>query len=165
MTGTPDESTTASGQDPRIGAGTWRELFSPAYRASAVVLAGGVAAYATNIYVTTSLLPNAVEDIGGEEYYAWAMTVFLLASVISSMLVGMFLRNSGPRRSYLIGFGVFAAGSLVCAAAPTMALMLAGRAVQGLGGGLLTGLAFGVLRSALPERLWPRAVALISAAS
>lgn len=163
MTGTPQEDQAPVDDGPRIGAGTWRELFGPVYRAPAIVLAGGVAAYATNIYVTTSLLPNAVEDIGGEEYYAWAMTVFLLASVISSMLVGMSLRNRGPRSSYLIGFGVFALGSLVCAAAPTMALMLAGRAVQGLGGGLLTGLAFGVLRSALPERLWPRAVALISA--
>ncbi|WP_182358376.1 MFS transporter [Tomitella gaofuii] len=168
MTGTPHDDTappneTPAQQNARIGAGTWRELFGPAYRASAVVLAGGVAAYATNIYLTTSLLPNAVEDIGGEQYYAWAMTVFLLASVITSMFVGVSLRNSGPRRSYLIGFGVFAVGSLVCAAAPTMAVMLAGRAVQGLGGGLLTGLAFAVLRSALPERLWPRAVALISA--
>lgn len=152
-TDAPDESTP----------GTWRELFGPTYRAAATVLAGGVAAYATNIYITTSLLPNAVEDIGGDQYYAWAMTVFLLASVISSMLVGMALRNRGPRQSYLIGFAIFAVGSLACAASPTMAVMLVGRAVQGIGGGLLTGLAFGVLRTALPARLWPRAVALISA--
>ncbi|WP_024792906.1 MFS transporter [Tomitella biformata] len=143
--------------------GTWSELFGPRHRAITTVLAGGVAVYATNIFVTTSLLPNAVADIGGQRYYAWTMTVFLLASVISSMLVGLALRTHGPRRSYLAGFGVFAVGSAAAALAPTMELLLVGRAVQGLGGGLLTGLAFGVLRSALPDRLWPRAIALISA--
>lgn len=142
---------------------TWSELFGPQYRAPVTVLAGGVAVYATNIYVTTSLLPSAISDIGGEAYYAWAMTVFLLASVISAMLVGLTLQSRGPRQSYLIGFAAFAAGSVIAALAPTMATLLIGRGVQGLGGGLLTGLAYAVLRSAVPERLWPRAVALISA--
>lgn len=148
---------------PEPSRATWAELFGPRYRAPVTVLAGGVAVYATNIYVTTSLLPSAVQDIGGEAYYAWAMTVFLLASVISAMLVGLTLQARGPRQSYLIGFTAFAAGSVLAALAPTMAALLVGRGIQGLGGGLLTGLAFAVLRTAVPERLWPRAVALVSA--
>lgn len=44
-----------------------------------------------------------------------------------------------------------------------MPVMLVGRAVQGLGAGLLTGLGFAVIHSALPRRLWARGSALISA--
>lgn len=127
------------------------------------MLAGGVAVYATNNYVTTSALPSAVADIGGEAYYAWTISVFLLASVVSSMLVGPALAARGPRGSYVAGFAIFAVGSLVGALAPTMPVFLVGRAVQGFGGGLLTGLAYAVVRMALPAGLWPRAVALVSA--
>lgn len=69
-----------------------------------IVLAGGVALYAINVYLTTSLLPNAVADIGGEELYSWTMTVFLVASVISSMLVSRVLSRFGARWSYAVGF-------------------------------------------------------------
>lgn len=104
--------------------GTWRELFGPEYRAPVVVLAGGIGLFATNTYVTASLLPSAVAEIGGEELYAWTMTVFVVAAVITSMLVARSLAGLGGRTSYLLGFGVFAAGTLVAALAPTMAVML-----------------------------------------
>lgn len=146
-----------------VKSGGWRDLFNRHHRGAALALAGGVAIFATDIYVMTSLLPSAVVDIGGQAYYAWTMTVFLLTAVISSMFVQAVVRNHGPRTSYLVSFSVFAAGSVICAAAPTMAVMLVGRGIQGLGGGLLTGLAYAVLRMALPPRLWPRAIALISA--
>ncbi|HZZ49037.1 MAG TPA: MFS transporter, partial [Pseudonocardia sp.] len=59
--------------------------------------------------------------------------------------------------------GLFVAGTLVCAIAPTMPVVLAGRAVQGAGGGLLAGLGYALIRSALPSHLWTRASALVSA--
>ena len=67
--------------------GSWRELLGPRYAPVAIVLAGGVLLEASNVYLTTSLLPTIVADIGGAEYYAWTMTTFLVASVITSMLV------------------------------------------------------------------------------
>ncbi|GAB3747532.1 MFS transporter [Microlunatus parietis] len=150
----------------RPGAATgdgWRDLFGPAARGPMAVLGGGVALYAINVYLTTSLLPSAVAEIGGMELYAWAMTVFLIASVITSMLVSRILSGHGPRRSYWIALGLFGAGSLVAAVAPTMPVLLVGRGLQGLGGGLLAGLAFAVIRTVLPERLWRRAFGLLSA--
>ena len=59
-------------------AGTWRQLLSGRYLGTATVLAGGVALYATNVYLTTSLLPTAIDDIGGQQYYAWTATVLTL---------------------------------------------------------------------------------------
>jgi MFS family permease len=57
---------------------------------------------------------------------------------------------------------VFSAGSVGCALAPAMAWMLAGRTVQGLGGGLLAALSYGLIQLVFAQRLWPRAVALVS---
>src|SRR6185437_15144667 len=62
-----------------------------------------------------------------------------------------------------LGLGVFGLGSLACAAAPTMEMLLVGRTVQGVAGGLLAGLGYAVINSALPNWLWTRASALVSA--
>lgn len=156
------ESDTTTRPPAAAGDG-WRDLFGPGARGPMTVLGGGVALYAINVYLTTSLLPSAVVEIGGMELYAWAMTVFLIASVITSMLVSRTLSGQGPRRSYWIALGLFGAGSLVAAVAPTMPVLLVGRGLQGLGGGLLAGLAFAVIRTVLPERLWRRAFGLLSA--
>ncbi|WP_320669873.1 MFS transporter [Patulibacter defluvii] len=142
---------------------TWGALFDRAHRAAVTVFAGGVALYAVNVYLTTSLLPNAVDEIGGFELYAWTMTIFLVASVFTSMLVSQALVRYGARNAYGIGLVLFAAGSVVAAAAPTMTVLLVGRALQGLGGGLLAGLGFALVRTILPPRLWQRAIALMSA--
>ncbi len=61
-----------------------------------------MALYAINVYLTSSLLPTAIDDIGGRRYYAWTSTVFLIASVLSSMIVSRTLAARGPRGAYLI---------------------------------------------------------------
>src|SRR4051812_7047177 len=116
--------------------GSWRELLGLTYAPVAVVLAGGVLMEASNVYLTTSLLPTIVGDIGGTDYYAWTMTAFLVASVISSMLVSRILITRGSMVAYLLAFGLFGLGSLVAAVSPSIGVFLAGRAVQGFGGGL-----------------------------
>ncbi|MFD2472798.1 MFS transporter [Amycolatopsis silviterrae] len=141
--------------------GSWREL--GAHFSTTVVLAGGVLVGAVNIYVAASLLPTAVADIGGERLYAWNMTAFLVAQVVATMFVSRALARLGNAAAYYLGFGVFAAGSVVCAVSPAMPVLLAGRGVQGLGAGLLTGLGFAVIHSALPQHLWARGSAVISA--
>lgn len=143
--------------------GSWRELLGRDYLGTAIVLAGGVAIYATNEFITMSLLPSAVGDIGGERLYAWVTTVYLVASVVAAAAVGPILVRFGPRRSYMGAFVSFGVGSVGCALAPTMPLLLAGRLVQGLAGGLLAGLGYAVISAVLPERLWTRASALVSA--
>lgn len=127
------------------------------------MLAGGVLLYATNEFLTISLLPSAVADIGGQRFYAWVTTVYLVASVIAATTVHSVLMRMGPRLAYLVGLSVFTAGSLGCALAPSMQILLTGRTVQGLGGGLIAGLGYAVINTALPKALWVKASALVSA--
>lgn len=155
MTATPGETETTQG--------TFRELLGPGRIATSVVLVGGVALQAINLFLTTSLMPTAVRDIGGERLYAWSTTVFMIASVVSSMLVSRMLARHGPTVAYLAALGPFILGTIISALSPTMAVMLAGRAIQGAGGGLLAGLGYAVIQSAFLERLWAKATALVSA--
>ncbi|MDF2826218.1 MAG: major facilitator superfamily 1, partial [Mycobacterium sp.] len=142
---------------------TWRDLLGPQYLGTSTVLAGGVALYATNEFITISLLPSAVADIGGQRFYAWVTTVYLVASVVAATTVNPFVTRLGPRWSYLGALTVFAAGTVLCTTAPAMELLLVGRTVQGLGGGVLAGLGYAVINAALPQRLWTKASALVSA--
>lgn len=143
--------------------GSWRELLGPKNLGASTVLAGGVALYATNEFLTISLMPSAVAEIGGQRLYAWVVTVYLVASVVAATTVHSLLMRMGPRMSYLLGLSVFGAGSLVCAVAPTMEIVLVGRTVQGAAGGLLAGLGYAVINTALPSSLWTKASALVSA--
>ena len=145
------------------GTGTWAQMIAPGHRGAVAVLAGGTLMFAIDTYVTASLLPSAIVEIGGEAFYAWPTTLFLLAAVVASSLTSRVLATVSPGRAYLVALAVFAAGALVGAVAPSMAVFLLGRVVQGAGGGLLAGMGYALIRIALPRTLWTRGSAVIAA--
>ncbi|MDT5254680.1 MAG: hypothetical protein QOH07_3634 [Mycobacterium sp.] len=124
------------------------------------MVAGGVVLYSTNEFLTISMLPSTVNEIGGERIYAWVTTLYLVGSVVAAATVNTMLHRVGAAVSYLLGFAALGVGSLVCAAAPNMEVLLAGRFLQGLAGGLLCGLSFAVINTVLPRSLWSRASAM-----
>lgn len=140
--------------------GTWSELLKPEHLGVALVMAGGVLLYAMNIYFTAALMPTITASIGGMALYAWVTTAFVLAAILGTLLVSRVLGASGPRKSYLLAFMVFAAGAAANAASPSMEVLIVARAAQGLGGGFLVGLGYAVIRSTLPPRLWGHGAAL-----
>lgn len=146
-----------------VPTGSWRELLGRERVGTAAVLAGGVGLYATNEFLTISLLPSTVADIGGQRFYAWVVTVYLVGSVVAATAVNPLLMRFGPRVSYLLTLTLFGAGTVGCAIAPTMEMLLAARTVQGAAGGMLAGLGYAVINTALPNWLWTRASALVSA--
>ena len=142
--------------------GGWSELLSGRNGLRSLALAGGVALHAINVYMVTTILPSAVRDIGGLAYYAWNMTLFVAASIFGSAVTPRLLSSMGPRQALSWAIAIFALGSAACAVAPSMPWMLAGRSVQGLGGGLLLGLSYSCVRLLFEERLWSRAMVLVS---
>ena len=146
-----------------IKPGSWRDLLGRERLGTATLLAGGVGLYATNEFLTISLLPSTVADIGGQRFYAWVIAVYLVGSVVAAAAVNPLLVRFGPRASYLLTLAVFGVGTLGCALAPNMELLLVGRTVQGAAGGMLAGLGYAVINAALPNWLWTRASALVSA--
>jgi MFS family permease len=146
-----------------VTTGHWRELWSTRYVRTSAVVAGGVVLYSTNEFLTISMLPSTINEIGGERFYAWVTTLYLVGSVVAAATVNTLLHRIGACVSYLLGFAVLSVGSLVCAAAPNMEILLAGRFLQGLAGGLLCGLSFAVINAVLPRSLWSRGSAMAAA--
>ena len=141
----------------------WPDLLSGRHLAIVLVMASGVLLYAMNLYFTAALMPSIVADIGGQQYYAWVTTAFVISAIIASLFVSRILDWKGSALAYVTAFIVFALGAAANAASPTMELLIIGRIVQGLGGGLLAGLGYAVIRAALPERHWARATGVVSA--
>ena len=141
----------------------WGALFEPECRLLVTALAGGVFLYAVNVYLATTILPSLVADIGGLNLYAWGTTLFVFASLIGSTSVAAILSRIDARRVYRLGAMTLIAGTVICALAPTMPVFLAGRFVQGFGGGLMYSLSFSMIRVVLRPSLWPRALGLLSA--
>lgn len=141
---------------------SWGELLSGRNGLRSLAVAGGVALHAINVYIAVTILPSVVRDIGGLEYYAWNMTLFVAASIMSSALSAKANDVFGLKKAFLVAIAIFSVGTATCALAPSMFWMLVGRTVQGSGGGLLLGLCYSSIRVVFEERLWPRAVGLTS---
>lgn len=140
----------------------WAALLTGVNAVRTLALVGGVALHAINLYIGTTILPSVVRDIGGLEFYAWNTALFVVASIISAAMATQVLGKLGPRFAYVLGAAIFAVGSLACALAPSMPVMLAGRIVQGFGGGLLLALPYAMIRLLYDEALWSRAIGLLS---
>lgn len=157
---TTDESRTRPGRDQAPPG--WGVLLRGANGALCIALAGGVMLHAINVYVTITILPSVVADIGGAAYYAWNTTLFILASIVGSASSSSILALLGPRNSYRLAILVFLSGATICAIAPNMPFLLAGRMIQGLGGGILFALSYAMIRIVFDAPLWPRAMAVVS---
>lgn len=142
--------------------GTWANLFSKGNALKAIILALGVMLHATNVYLATTIMPSIIKEIGGIEYYAWNTTIFVVASVIGSVISANQMAKFGPKKAYQIAILLFTLGTFICTLAPTMYVLLLGRFIQGYGGGLLFALSYAMIRLVFVQTLWPRAMALVS---
>lgn len=142
---------------------SWSDLLSGRNGMRSLALAGGTALHAINVYVVTTIMPSIVADIGGLAWYAWNTTLFVIASIVGAALAAPLADRAGGKGAYLSALAIFTVGTVVCASAPTMTWMLAGRSLQGLGGGVLVSLAYVLIRQVFEPGLWPRAMGLVSA--
>ncbi|MDB5533326.1 MAG: transporter [Hyphomicrobiales bacterium] len=88
--------------------------------------------------------------LGRAEYLPWVVTAYLLAAIAMAPLYGKLSDIYGRRRVIFAGVAIFMVGSLICALAPNMFILIGGRAVQGLGGGGLLALTQIVIGDLVP---------------
>jgi MFS family permease len=91
----------------------------------------------------------------------WVLSVNLVTTALSLPLGGWLGDEWGRRRVLLAALALFAAGGVIAAAAPNLLLLVLGRALQGVGGGVYP-LGFGLAREFLPIRRHANAIALLS---
>jgi len=141
---------------------SWSTLLVPRLVLPLAVLLGGVLLHSMNVLITATLLPSIVADIGGAELMSWPTTAFVAASIVAATGTAVVSRVIGNRRAFCGGAVVYAVGAALCALATSFVLIIWGRFVQGLGGGLLSALAYVLVRSVFAEPLWPRVFGLLA---
>ncbi|MCA0244607.1 MAG: MFS transporter [Proteobacteria bacterium] len=83
----------------------------------------------------STALPLIAADLHGQALLPWVFSAYLVASTIVIPLYGKLADHHGPRPLLVIAGSLFVAGSLACAASPSIEALIAARALQGLGGG------------------------------
>src|ERR1700737_5399698 len=106
--------------------------------------------------MVATALPTIAESLGDFENLPWVVTANLLCATAATPLYGKLSDIHGRRTMLLIAIGVYAAGSLACALAPSMLALIGGRALQGLGGGGLMPLVQTIIGDVASPRDRPR---------
>ena len=95
----------------------------------------------------------------------WVLNAYTLMLGALILVAGGLGDRVGRRRIFVIGIVVFAAASLVCACAPNVEILIAGRAVQGIGGALLVPQSLAIIAATFPREVRGRAIGFWAAAS
>lgn len=142
------------------GPETYRALLLGRYAPSTWTVCLGVGLHALTWFMVATVIPSTVIDLGGARLMGWTMTAYLAASIVAGAAGGWTKRRLGARTAFNLGAAVFAAGSVIALAAPTMAVVLVGRGLQGLGEGLVIALSYAMVREIFPSSLVPRVFGL-----
>src|SRR5262245_41082395 len=109
------------------------------------VMSAGVFLAGLELMVTAVALPTIILDFSANAQNpfaelrraSWIVNGYLLAYIVAMPLAGRMADVWGARRLFLGALGLFVAGSFVAGAAQSIDQLIAGRVVQGVGGGIL----------------------------
>jgi EmrB/QacA subfamily drug resistance transporter len=110
----------------------------------------GMLLAALNQTIVATALPVIVADLGGVAHYSWVFTGYMLAATVTTPIYGRLSDVYGRRPFFIAGILLFMAGGVVGAAAGSMTLLIAARAIQGLGAGALMPLAIATIGDLVP---------------
>ena len=102
--------------------------------------------------IVATALPTIVADLGGLNHLSWVVTAYVLASTVVAPLYGKLGDLYGRRTMVYVSVGLFLVGSTLCGLAGSMPMLIAARAIQGLGGGGLFVLALAVVGDVIPPQ-------------
>jgi EmrB/QacA subfamily drug resistance transporter len=107
----------------------------------------------------TELAKSLNTDASG---VAWTVTAYLLAAAVCTPVFGRLGDMFGKRRLLVVALGIFVAGSILSALGTSLEVVVAGRVLQGAGGGIFP-LCFGIIRDEFPREKVGSSIGLISA--
>ncbi|MFD5870425.1 MFS transporter [Streptomyces sp. NPDC060322] len=134
------------------------------YRALSIGIVSVVLLIAFEATAVGTAMPVAARELHGIPLYAFAFSAYFTTSLFAMVLSGQWADRSGPLAPLATGIGAFGAGLLLSGTAGGMWTFILGRAVQGVGGGLVIVALYVVIGRAYPERIRPGIMAAFSAA-
>src|SRR4051812_27620304 len=90
-------------------------------------------------------LPTIVTQLSGNEYYVWAVTIYLLTSTISVPFWGKLSDLYGRKPMFMIGIVIFLIGSALSGLSQNMEMLIVFRGIQGIGAGALFPVALAII--------------------
>lgn len=103
------------------------------YVTVAIMLASFLAAI--EVTVVSTAMPRIVSDLGGIELISWVFAVYLLTTAVSTPIFGKLADVFGRKVIMTVGMALFLSGSTLCGFSQSMDMLIASRALQGLGAG------------------------------
>lgn len=125
------------------------------HREILVVLGGlmtGMFLAALDQTIVATALPTIAGELGAVDLIAWIVTAYLLASTTATPLFGRISDLYGRKETFQAAIVIFLIGSILCGFAVNMPMLIAARAVQGVGGGGLMALAMTIVGDILSPR-------------
>lgn len=102
--------------------------------------------------IVSPAIPRIIADLGGVQYYSWLSTIVLLISAIVTPISGKLADIFGRRLFYILGLVIYLLGSVLSGLAMNFAFLVAARAVQGVGMGILMPLSQTIMADVIPPR-------------
>ena len=112
--------------------------------------------------IVAPALPAIGHTLGHIDDLPWVVTAYLLAATATTPLFGKLSDIHGRRTILLLSIGIFIAGSVACALAPAMWVLILGRALQGIGGGGLLPIVQTIIADLLSPRERPLVQSYVS---
>jgi hypothetical protein len=141
---------------------SWGDLLADGRLPRFALICLGVWLNAADSLVTSTIMPSVGKELGGYGYFSWATAGYLVGAILAGASAGRLSELFGLRRATAVAGLVMAGGCVISAAAPEVGLFLAGRVIQGLGSGWISGFAMVAIALLFPERHLPRVFASVS---
>jgi MFS family permease len=119
---------------------------------------------AAEALAVVTVMPVVARDLHGLNLYGFVFSAFLLGTMVGIVAAGRAADKHGPAIPYIAGIIVFVAGLTIAGLAPSMTVLVAGRALQGLGAGAVPSVAYVAIGRSLPDRLRAKMMAILSTA-
>lgn len=141
---------------------SWADLMADGRLPRFALICLGVWLNAADSLVTATIMPNVGAQLGGYAYFSWATAGFLVGAILAGASSGRISEIFGLRGATAMAGAIMAAGCVMSALAPDVGTFLAGRLIQGLGSGWISGFAMVAIALLFPERHLARVFAAVT---
>ncbi len=100
--------------------------------------------------IVATSLPRIVESLGGIHLLSWVVSAYLLTSTATVIIYGKLSDLYGRKRLFILGIGIFLAGSIACGFSQNIWELILFRAIQGIGGGAIMTNSFAIVGDLFP---------------